>query len=209
MSTAEFPTSLPAPLKDRVIRIITKPKDEWPVIEAEATSVGKLYREYIVFLAAIPALAGFIGMSLVGISMPIIGTIRIGIVRGLANAIVSYVLTLVGVYVSAVVIDKLAPSFESRQDQLQALKLVTYASTPVWIGGVLNIIPALAVLAVIIALYAIYLFYLGLPVLMKTPPAKVIPYMAVAAVVIIVVSFVVGILSTAITGSRLGATPSF
>jgi len=208
MPTAEIPTSLPAPLKHRVINIITRPKTEWPVIEAEATSVEKLYREYIAILAAIPALCGFIGMSLIGYSLPMVGTIRIGVARGLANAVVTYVLTLIGVYISAFVIDKLAPSFESKPDQLQALKLVTYASTPVWIGGVLNIIPALGVLGIIIGLYAIYLFYLGMPVQMKTPPAKVVPYMVVAAVVIIVVTLVVGMLSTAITGTRV-AGPTF
>lgn len=205
MSSAEMPTALPAGLKDRAINIITRPKTEWPVIEAEATNVGKLYREYIAILAIIPAVCSFIGMSVIGISVPLIGFVRIGIVKGLANAIVTYVLTLVGVYISALVIDKLAPSFESRSDQLQALKLVAYASTPVWIGGVLNIIPALAVLGIIVGLYAIYLFYLGLPVLMKTPPAKVIPYMVVAAVVIIVVSVVVGLLAGTITGTRIGS----
>lgn len=208
MPTAEIPTAMPAPLKHRVINIITRPKTEWPVIEAEATSVEKLYREYIAILAAIPALCGFIGMSLIGYSLPMVGTIRIGVARGLANAVVTYVLTLIGVYISAVVIDKLAPSFESKPDQLQALKLVTYASTPVWIGGVLNIIPALGVLGIIIGLYAIYLFYLGMPVQMKTPPARVVPYMVVAAVVIIVVTLVVGMLSTAITGTRV-AGPTF
>ncbi|NJD09811.1 MAG: YIP1 family protein [Gemmatimonadetes bacterium] len=209
MSTPEISNALPAGLKDRVINIITRPKTEWPVIEAEATNTGKLYREYIGILAIIPAVCSFIGFSVIGISLPIVGTFRIGIARGLANAVVTYVLTLVGAYVSAFVIDKLAPSFESKSDQLQALKLVAYASTPVWIGGLLNIIPALAVIGIIIALYAIYLFYLGLPVLMKTPPAKVIPYMVVAAVVIIVVTFVVGMLANTITGTRMGNIPGY
>jgi len=203
MSTAEGPGALPAPLKNRVIRILTQPKAEWPVIEGETTSTARLYREYIAILAAIPAICNFIGMTMIGISVPIIGHIRIGIAKGFANAVVTYVLTLVGVYLAAFIVDRLAPTFESRSDQLQALKLVAYASTPVWIGGVLNIIPALAVLGILLGLYAIYLFYLGVPVLMKTPAAKVVPYMVVAAVVVIVVNFVVGTLATNITGSGI------
>jgi hypothetical protein len=206
MSTADVPSALPASLKDRVIAILTRPKAEWPVIEAEATNTGKLYREYIAILAAIPAISTFIGMSLIGISIPMFGTFRVGIVRGLANAVVAYVLTLVGVYIAAVVIDRLAPAFESKQDQLQALKLVAYASTPAWVGGVLTIIPPLAILGLLVGLYAIYLFYLGLPVLMKTPAAKVIPYMVVAAIVVIVLNFLVGMVSTSITGSGMPNT---
>jgi uncharacterized membrane protein (DUF485 family) len=202
MSTADVPAAMPADLKDRVVKILTQPKTEWEVIEAETTSTSSLYREYIAILAAIPALANFVGLSLVGITVPILGTIRIGVVRGLANAVVSYVLALVGVYVAAVVIEKLAPSFESRPDRLQALKLVAYASTPVWLAGILAIIPALAVLIILIGLYSIYLFYLGVPVLMKTPMAKVVPYMIVAAIVTIVISFVMGTVAGSVTGVR-------
>lgn len=198
-----------ATLKDRVMNILKTPKTEWPVIEAEATDVAKLYREYIAILAAIPAIGTFIGFSVIGFSAPFVGTIRIGFARGLAQAIVSYVLTLVGVYVSALVIDKLAPTFESKSDQMQALKLVAYASTPAWLAGVFNIIPALSVLGLLGGLYAIYLFYLGLPVLMKTPDAKVVPYMVVAAIVVIVVYVVIGVVAAALTGAAGVTTTAF
>jgi hypothetical protein len=192
-------------LKDRVIKILTNPKAEWPVIEAESTDVAKLYREYIAILAAIPAICSFIGLSLIGVTMPFVGTFRIGVASGLAHVIVQYALALVGVYVSALIIDKLAPSFESKPDQLQALKLVAYASTPAWLAGVFNIIPALGIIGLLISLYAIYLFYLGLPVLMKTPQAKVIPYMVVAAIVVIVVTVVFNMIAAAVTGFSVAA----
>ena len=116
-------------------------------------------------------------------------------------AIVQYVLGLVGIYVAAVVIDKLAPTFQSQSSTIQALKLVAYASTATWVAGVLNIIPALSVLGILAGLYGIYLFYLGVSPLMKTPSEKVIPYMVVSAIVIIVVMVVVGVCATAITGA--------
>lgn len=196
----------PTALKDRVMKILTTPKTEWPVIEQEQTDTSKLYSQYIAILAAIPAICNFIGYSLIGVTMPFVGTFRIGLVRGIAHMIVAYVLTLVGVYVSALIIDKLAPSFDSKPNQIQALKLVAYASTPSWIAGVLGIIPALGVLAILAALYAIYLFYLGLPVMMKTPDTKVIPYMAVSAVIIIVVYIVMGVLAGAMVGISSVAT---
>ncbi len=188
-------------LQTRVVNILTKPKEEWPVIAAEPTDVQSLYRNYIAILAAIPAVFHFLGMTVIGVSLPFVGTYRVGAAYGITTAIVQYVLTLVGVYVAAFVIDKLAPTFQSQPNLIEALKLVAYASTPAWVAGVLNLIPALSILVLLASLYGIYLFYLGVTPTMKTPQDKVIPYMVVAAIVIIIVWVIVGVITTAITGA--------
>jgi hypothetical protein len=190
----------PPAIQDRAKRIVMDPKAEWPVIEREQTTVEKLYREYIALLAAIPVLASMIGSVVIGVTVPFVGTIRTPIVQAVITAVFSYVFALIGVYVAAFVIDKLAPTFDSRPDFTQALKLVAYAYTPVWIAGVLNIVPVLGALVLLASLYSIYLFYLGLPVMMKTPEPKVIVYMVVAAVVMIVVGFVMAAISLAMAG---------
>ncbi len=188
-------------LQTRVVNILTKPKEEWPVIAAEPTDVASLYRDYIAILAAIPAVFHFLGMTVIGMSVPFVGTYRVGVAYGITTAIVQYVLTLVGVYVAAFVIDKLAPTFQSQPNLVEALKLVAYASTPAWVAGVLNLIPALSILVLLASLYGIYLFYLGVTPTMKTPQDKVIPYMVVSAIVIIIVWVIVGVITTAITGA--------
>jgi hypothetical protein len=109
-----------------------------------------------------------------------------------------YVRTLVSVLIAAVIIEKLAPTFGSGGNTAQALKLVAYACTPVWLAGVFFLISILWAPASLIGMiYAIYLFYLGLTPVMKTPADKVIPFMIVSAVVIILVSFVLGLLMAA------------
>lgn len=188
------------PLQTRVTGILTKPADEWPLIAAETIEPAALMRDYAAPLAAIPAVCRWIGLSIVGISLPFLGTYRIGTVRGAANAIVSWVFALVGAWLAAMVVEKLAPTFQSRGSFVQALKLVVYAMTPVWIAGVLNLIPALAVLGILAALDSVYIFYLGLPVMMATPPDKVVPYMVVSALVIIVLSVVLGLVAAAFSG---------
>lgn len=164
-------------------------------------------RGYGAPLAAVPAIAQFIGFTLVGVTVPFAGTVRIGVARACANAVASWVLALVGAWIAAVVIEKLAPNFQSTGNTAQALKLVVYSMTPIWVAGVLNLVPGLGVLVIVAALYAIYLFYLGLPPVMSTPSDKVIPYMVVSALVIIVVSFVLGAITTALFG--LGAYRGF
>ena len=189
-------------LQTRVVAILTKPAEEWRTIAAEPATVEGLLRGYAAPLAAIPAVSQFIGYSLVGI-----GPFRIGIVRGLVSACLGWVFALVGAWIAAVVIEKLAPTFESRGDTAQALKLVVYSTTPVWIAGVLNLVPALTPLGIIAALYAVYLFYLGLPLLMATPADKVIPYMVVSVLVLIVVWVILGSIAAALAG--VGAVATF
>lgn len=188
-----------ASLQTRVINMLKSPATEWPVVAGEATDVGRLYREYIIPLSAIPAIGTFIGYSIIGASMPFIGFYRRPMMEGISLLVVSYVLGLIGTYVCAVIIEWLAPKFNSSGSRVDALKLVAYASTPIWVAGVLNVLPALAILGLLAGLYAIYLFYLGLPVMMKTPADQVIVFMIVAAIVILIVGFVMGTIAAALT----------
>lgn len=184
-------------LQDRVIKILTTPKTEWPVIAAESTDVAKLYTGYIAILAAIPAVASFLGSTMIG--LPILG--KTPMTYAFVTMVLTYAASLASVYISALVIDKLAPSFDSTPNFIQALKLVAYSLTAGWVAGVLNIVPMLGILTLLAALYGIYLFYLGVPVMMKTPEAKVIIYMVVSAVVI----FVVTVILMAVVGAVVGA----
>jgi len=188
-------------LTTRVKSILLQPAQEWRKIAAESTSVGALLSDYAGPLSAIPALCGWIGGSIIGS-----GFVRIGLVRGFVNAVVTWGFGLAGCWLAAMVIERLAPTFGSRGNTAQALKLVVYASTPVWIAGVLRLIPALTVLSLIPALYGLYLFYIGLPAVMRTPADKVIPYMAVSAVAVILVVIVFGFFASAITGVGQMAT---
>jgi hypothetical protein len=191
-------------LVDRAKAIMLTPGKEWPVIEQEQTSVAALYQGYIFPLAAIGPIASFIRLSVFGITVPFVNTtFRVSPMRGVASAIVSYVLALVGVFVVAKVIDALAPSFGGQKNEMQALKLVTYASTASWLCGIFVVIPGLSVLS-ILGLYSIYLFWTGLPVMMKNPQEKNLGYCVVAAICVIVIMFVISAVTTGITRPSIG-----
>jgi hypothetical protein len=200
----------PAPgLVPRITNILTKPKEEWPVIAGESATISSLYTGYIVLLAAIPVIASFIKMSIIGTTV-FVTTVRVGIATGLIGAIVQYVLTLGGIYLSAFIIEKLAPNFQSEGDTVQAMKLVAYAYTPAWVAGVFNLLPIIGILGLLAGgIYSIYLFYIGLPIVMRTPQDKVIVYMIVAAVVIFVIYLIIGMVVGAITAASLMGTGAF
>ena len=185
-------------LVERVKAILLAPKSEWTVIDGEPGDPQFLFTNYVAILAAIPAVCRFVGMSLIGVNVPMVaGTYRVGIAAGLAGAVVQYVLTFVLVYVMALIIDGLAPTFGGTKSQPSALKLAVYSMTPVWLVGVFLLIPGLSILG-ILGLYGLYLFWVGAPILMKTPEDKAIGYTAAVVVCGIVISLVVGAVVAAI-----------
>ena len=179
---------------DRAKNMILQPKQEWQVIDGETHTVKDLYLNYAMILAAIPAVCSFIGFSIVGLG-GVLAQYRIPIASGIAMMIVNYVLSLASVYVLALIIDALAANFGSQKNFMQALKLAVFSMTPVWLAGVFSILPALAILG-ILGLYGLYLLFLGLPVLMKTPQDKLVPYFVVILIAAIVVHVVIGVLAS-------------
>jgi hypothetical protein len=183
---------------ERAKRILLQPKETWVAIESESTDAATLFTRYYMILAAIPVVCGFIGLSLIGFGGFGV-TVRVPLVSGLVNMVVSYVLSLVGVFVLALIIDALAPAFGGQKSQIQALKVAVYASTAAMLGGVFSLLPALAMLGLLAALYSIYLLYTGLPVLMKSAPEKSVAYTVVVIIAAIVMGVVIGAVSSVFT----------
>ncbi|QJR15958.1 Yip1 family protein [Usitatibacter palustris] len=180
-------------LVDRVKNILLQPKSEWQVIAGETHTVAGLYTGYVMILAAIPVLAAFIGLSLVGL-----GGARLSIAYGVTFMVVQYLLSLASVYILALIIDFLAPNFGGTKDFMQAMKVAAFSWTAAWVAGIFAIVPLLGILA-IVGLYSLYLLYLGLPVLMKTPEDKALPY----TVVVILAAIVISVIVQAVAGFAL------
>ncbi len=186
-------------LMARVQGIVLKPKEEWIKIKAETASVSGLFMSYAMILAAIPAVAQFIGYGLIGRRYPFIGWVRMGLGTSLLRAVFSYILSLVMVYVFALIINALAPTFASTPNQLNAMKLSVYSMTPGWVAGILYVVPFLEWLVILASLYGLYVLYLGFATpMMNTPKDKVMTYLIVSIVVVVVLSMVVGLVLGAV-----------
>lgn len=189
-------------LVERVQAILLKPKETWPVIAQEGGDVASIYKNYLVILAAIPAVSTFIGLSVIGAGM--FGmSFRVPIVTGLVHLVVGYVLSLVMVYVLALIADALAPTFGGEKNPLNAFKLIAFSMTASMVGGIFNLIPGLSMLGLLASLYSIYLLYTGIPPLMKSPEDKSVGYTAVLIVCGIVASVIIGIATSVFTGGSM------
>jgi hypothetical protein len=141
----------------RAKAIMLTPRSEWQLIAREPGALTDLFGSYVAIFAAIPAVARFIGNSLIGAYDPIL--------RGLVRTVIAYAATFTVVYVLAGVIDLLARYFGTEKNFPNALKLSIYAHTPVWLAGIFLLVPGLNFL-MLLGLYGCYLLWLGLPPLM-------------------------------------------
>lgn len=194
----------------RVRNLVTQPKAEWPRIDAAPMTEKDIYLGVVAPLAAIPAVAGLIGSQLFPVRVPGLGLVlRQSLSFAIGNAIGVYLVAFIATFLSALAIAALAPQFGAVNDRLKATKLVAFTFAPVWVLGIINILPGLGGLLVLVLLiaagYAIYLLYLGLPLLMKAPADKTAGYVGVSVFVMLVVYLLAG----AIVGQIVGAlTPA-
>lgn len=195
---------------ERVKAILITPKTEWPIAATESATTSGLYAGYIAIVAALPIIAGFLKGSLIGTSVFGI-TVRTPIGMGIVGMLLHYGLTLVLVYVMALIINALAPTFGGQKDMVQALKTVAYAWTASWVAGIAVIVPWLGwLIAIAGGIYSIYLLYLGLPYTMKCPAEKAGGYTAVSVIIAIVLSWIIGMIvlgvvgTAAMTGAAMG-----
>jgi sterol desaturase/sphingolipid hydroxylase (fatty acid hydroxylase superfamily) len=171
------------PLFERVKAILLTPQTEWQEIAREPDDTAGLLSRYVAILALIPALAVFIGSSLIGRYTPVLS--------GIVGAIVNYVLAFVVVYVVALIVDALAPTFGAQKNFPNALKLTVYSFTPVWLAGIFMLIPGLSFLTVL-GFYGLYLLWLGLPPLMQAPRDKALPYAVAVVLAALIIQIVIG-----------------
>ena len=192
----------------RVKNILLSPSTEWPVIAAEASSAQTIYLHYVAPLVGIGVLATFLGQMLLGVSLPLFGTVRLSTAAAIVHAVATFGLSFLGVFLIALIVDALAPTFGGEKDPLASLKVTAYSYTPAWVAAVMNLIPVLGNLAVLAAFYGLYLLYLGLPVLMHSPKDKAVGYTVVTVLCAIVLGTVIGTLSQLVAGIGMGALGS-
>lgn len=188
----------------RLRGLLFAPRATWATVAAEQATPTALYRDWIAWLAAITPVSMFIGLAIFGLPVPFVGTVRVGAGALLVQMIVSYALTLAVVYLVALTAAAVSPRFGGRKDNVQALKLVAYAWAPVWVIGILHLIPALGVLTALVGLaalvYSIWLFWIGAQSVLAVPQERAVGFTAVVIVIGVVVAIAVGLVSAALSG---------
>jgi hypothetical protein len=180
-------------LIDRAIDICIKPRSTFLEIEREKAGFTALYRDYVLWLAALPALVKLGVAWLSRDAQSALG--GRGLAAMLSGAALDYICLLAGVYVLALAIDALAPLFGGERDEDQALRLCAYALTPSFLAGATGALPGLA-WSSILSFYSIALVILGLPRLMRCDEERALGYGASAAVAMAAIALATNLLTS-------------
>jgi hypothetical protein len=197
----QFPGDRSKGMIERIKRLILSPTAEWQAIEAESMTAMGIFTSWVVPLAAIGPIAGLIGAQLFGFGF--LGVhYRPSIIGSVEAALIHYVSSLVGIFLMALIIDALAPSFGGTKNAVAAMKVAAFSATAALIVGIVQIMPSLFFLG-LLGFYSLYLMWIGLPLLMKPPADKAVAYYAVSLVVCVVVFAVAGAVAGAVTGGMM------
>ncbi len=186
----------------RIKGILLMPDQEWSLILTERPDTGAILLKYVLILALIPAIGLFVNVGLIGESM--MGFMVRSISGGIMQGMIQLFTALASVFLLGHVVNYLAPQFSSEKDLGRSVQLIAYSMTPMWVLGVLYLLPSVSFLKMLVmilgGLYAIFLMYKGLPVIMKTPSDKIFGYLVVIVVAGFLVMLVVGLLLGLILG---------
>ncbi|HYA56361.1 MAG TPA: Yip1 family protein, partial [Nitrososphaerales archaeon] len=156
---------------------------------------------YVAVLAAIPFFATLIGyLWYYDLFIPF-GFAGSFVAYAFLYAILLYIFDVIAVYVVALVIGFLAPTFGSSNDKIKNLKLAAFIFTPAFLIGILDIIPFLEILTILGILYGLYILYLGLPIILGTPKERVVTYVVAVVVATFIVYFVIAAIIGVITAA--------
>lgn len=164
---------------NQAISVLMNPKEALQKAKKEKVET----MDIIMYLAivGIPTLIGFIlGYGVIGYGGSFLGA-------SIGAAIVYYIMAIIGIVVFGFILNAIAPTFKSKQDKMQALKLVAYSATPWLIAGIFYFHPSIWFLATLAGLYGLYILYIGIPILMETPKDQHIPYLLVAIVIYVII----------------------
>ena len=194
---------------ERVTAILSNPKEEWTIIEAENASHGKVLTGHLLPLALIPAVAKFAvfwwqwrktvkaatdKIELAASSYSSYGndvakqiedikdSMPFNTAWVIVQAITVFAIIVGSVYITAAVINTLAEKNGSEKNFNRAFALAAYSFTPLCVAGLLYLYSPLAVLVSFVGLYGAYLLFVGIQPIMKPAAEKLTGYFVVALI---------------------------
>lgn len=159
---------------------IVTPNQVFARLKNDERSITEITRDFLAYLAAIPAVAGFFGLVVVGQRNGLAQYLHAPLFSGLMWAVVLFVLSIAGIYLISFLVTQLAPQFNSMPDETAAFKLVVYSFVPIFALGIFGLLPSLFGLY-ILGLYGIYLFYIGCQIMLECPEDKALSFTVVVS----------------------------
>ena len=156
-------------------QLLSNPRRAWVNIRDDNCSISRCYFSYLMILAAIAPIAGFIGTTTIGWSIGQGDPTYLSPKSAFFIAIIYYFAMLTNVFILGMTVRWMGKTYGCDISLTQGIKLATYTATPILLIGIVELYPTLWVNFVIglPALgYTIYLLYIGVPIVLKMSETK-------------------------------------
>lgn len=182
--------------------IMTHPSSEWKSIREARTSFKQVFLSHVPFLALIPAISSFIGVTQVGFAVAGGDPVRLSVESAMSLCALTYVALLAGVFVLGEFINWMAKTYgvtgTDEQRHHAGTALAVCITTPLFLVGIFNLYPSLWLNALAMTMagaYSVYLIYEGIPVVMNIDRDRAFLY-ATSVVTVGLVLMVTAIIGT-------------
>ncbi|WP_281648443.1 Yip1 family protein [Parendozoicomonas sp. Alg238-R29] len=187
------------------------PDQEWRSIRDEKPTILKFIISYLLLMAAIPAVSGYLGTTITGWRLPG-GTEAVRLTESSAAimSVFAYFATIAAILVISGFTHWMARTFGSTPTLGQCIAFTTYTATPLLIGGLSGLIPSLwtaMIIGTVVICWSAYLLYTGIPVFMDIPFERGVIFASSILCVALVV--LVATMATTVTLWNLGAGPVY
>ncbi len=183
---------------EHTLGILIHPDKEWKQIRNERHSFLQVFVSHVPFLALIPAVSAYIGVTQVGWSFGDGSVTRLTTGSALSLCAITYFALIIGVYVLGEFINWMSHTYgvrdSSEQRHYEGTALAVYVSTPVFLASIIHLYPDIYLNAAILGIagaYAIYLIYEGIPILMNIQKERAFMYATSVVTIALVLAVIV------------------
>lgn len=179
--------------------ILKDPKNEWTLIEEEHYSAKTVFLTQISILAAIPAIALYIGVTQVGWSVAGQEPVRLASSSALGSAVLFYFAMWGAVAFIAACMHWMEKTYGGDVSLDECLVLTTVTATPLFLSGISFLLPILwlnVAVAGAALVYSVYLLYSGTSRVMKIDEDRA--FMFASSVLTVALCTLVGMLAASV-----------
>ncbi|MCH1449771.1 MAG: YIP1 family protein [Litoricolaceae bacterium] len=179
--------------------ILKDPKNEWALIEEEHYSAKTVFLTQISILAAIPAIALYIGVTQVGWSVAGQEPVRLASEGAMGSAVLFYFAMWGAVAFIAASMHWMEKTYGGEVSLDECLVLTTVTATPLFLSGISFLLPILwlnVAVAGVALVYSVYLLYSGTSRVMKIDEDRA--FMFASSMLTVALCTLVGMLAASV-----------
>lgn len=196
---------------EHTLGILLHPDSEWKAIRNERHSFAQVFLSHVPFLALIPSVAAYYGVTQVGWTIGDGEVVKLTTASALSLCVMTYFALMAGVYILGEFINWMSRTYgvgdDAEKRHYEGTALAVYVTTPVFLAGIVGLYPELwlnAIVTLVAACYSVYLIYEGIPILMNIPKERAFMYASSVVTIGLVLLVVVRVGTVIIWGMGIG-----